>query len=99
MVDTIRCPACRGAKKVAKLGGMMGECNTCKGDGHINAIDKPVPVVAEPMFATTDIISQVGECTLPMATLSISHTNTSIPCNDESVKVDPKKAIYKRKKA
>ena len=28
-----RCPTCKGAKKMPKIGGMAGDCNTCKGTG------------------------------------------------------------------
>jgi hypothetical protein len=40
MLETKRCTNCYGAKKVAKLGGMMGDCNTCNGKGIID--NKPV---------------------------------------------------------
>lgn len=29
------CPACRGSKKVMKLGYMTGDCETCDGKGHV----------------------------------------------------------------
>ena len=37
-----RCPTCRGAKKMPKIGGMVGDCNTCKGTGR-----KPETIVEE----------------------------------------------------
>src|SRR5215204_4395219 len=55
MTDTIRCPACRGCKKVPKLGGIIGECNTCSGKGTILAVDKPVKVEA---VTLEDVITQ-----------------------------------------
>ena len=55
MTDSIRCPACRGSKKVPKLGGMIGECNTCTGKGTILAVDKPLKV--EPV-TLEDVISK-----------------------------------------
>lgn len=55
MRDTVRCPACRGSKKVPKLGGMIGECNTCSGKGTILAVDKPLKVEA---VTLEDVISQ-----------------------------------------
>lgn len=42
-LELIRCPSCRGRKQVEKLGGVIGECNTCKGDGKIKQCDKPSP--------------------------------------------------------
>jgi hypothetical protein len=41
----IRCPACKGAKQVMKLGSIYGPCNTCKGRGVVKEIepkDKPL---------------------------------------------------------
>lgn len=59
--DLIRCPACRGSKHVAKLGGCIGECNTCSGTGKIKQIDKPVPVVSELEQSASDIINAVSQ--------------------------------------
>lgn len=61
-VNTVRCPACRGSKTVAKLGGVMGECNTCTGTGKIKEIDKPVavmPIVDATATSIIDLVSQV----------------------------------------
>lgn len=82
-MDMVRCPSCRGAKKMAKLGGVIGDCNTCNGDGKIKACDKPVSVVVvnEPVC---DIVSQVAEC---------------LPVSNVDTKIDGKRAVYKRKKA
>jgi DnaJ-class molecular chaperone len=60
MSDLIRCPACRGAKKVPKLGGMIGECNTCEGSGKIKAVDKPKPVTVEPVIEVNEVIAAVS---------------------------------------
>jgi RecJ-like exonuclease len=103
MTDTVRCPSCRGAKKVPKLGGMIGECNTCVGKGTILACDKPIPVIVEPVPEVKTLIESVSNC--------VPASNTAIPWQDPKaevkllepvvvdVKVDPKKALYKRKKA
>lgn len=90
MIDTVRCPSCRGAKKVPKLGGVIGECNTCNGDGKIKAIDKPVNVVNEPAPELNDLIRATAEA-LPVAV-------EELPVS-EAIKVDGKRAIYKRKKS
>jgi hypothetical protein len=41
----IRCPTCKGQKKLPKLGGVVGECDTCNATGKIKIKDKPVPFV------------------------------------------------------
>lgn len=86
MTDTVRCPACLGAKKVPKLGGMIGECNTCVGKGTILAINvfKPAIVTLEQVIAK-ELISQVSEA-LPVS---------NVPLEPE--KVEKKKALYRRK--
>lgn len=93
MTDTIRCPACRGAKKVPKLGGMVGECNTCVGSGTIRAIDKPpkVEITVEDVCAK-ELINAVADC-VPATTIE------SKPAELPATKIDGKKAIYKRKRA
>lgn len=60
MTDEIRCPACRGRKHVEKLGGIIGECNTCSGSGKIKACDKPVPVVPVVDADSVNVINAVG---------------------------------------
>lgn len=92
MTESIRCPACRGAKKVPKLGGMIGECNACSGKGTILAADKP----AKPVLTVTDVcakelINAVADC-VPATTLDIKPV-------EQDIKIDGKKALYKRKKA
>lgn len=96
MTDTIRCPACRGCKKVPKLGGMIGECNTCSGKGTILAVDKPVKVEAVTIEAVKEkeFINAVADC-VPVTTLELKQHAVIKP----DVKIDGKKALYKRKKA
>lgn len=82
-MNKIRCPACRGSKKVAKLGGMIGDCNTCKGTGQINECDRPIiPIVVSELPAAT-IIEQVAE---------------TLPITIEPAQVDSRKAIYRKKR-
>ncbi len=91
MADLIRCPSCRGAKKVPKLGGIIGECNTCSGKGQIKAIDKPVkvdPIVQEDVISK-ELINAVAD-SIPVS---------KIEPKPIDVKVDGKKALYRRKKA
>lgn len=35
MSERIRCPACKGLKKVFKLGSIEGNCDECRGVGSI----------------------------------------------------------------
>ncbi len=104
MSDTIRCPACRGAKKVHKLGGMVGECNTCVGKGSILFADKPKPVINEPVVNEGVVISSVADC-VPASDINPFKEKTiavldSIKPKEEStdIKVDGKRALYKRKR-
>ncbi len=62
MTESVRCPSCRGAKKVPKLGGMIGECNTCSGKGTILAADKPVSAAPSVMPFEPEIIKAVSDC-------------------------------------
>ena len=99
MTDIVRCPACRGAKKMPKLGGMIGECNTCSGNGTILAADKPKPVITVEDVCAKELINAVADC-VPASTVTIT-TPVVLPDNDrvviDSIKIDGKKAIYKRK--
>lgn len=85
-MDKIRCPNCRGSKKVAKIGGMLGDCNTCVGTGSINAEDKPKPVIAVEDVCAKELIEKVADCV----------PDTIVIAKD--VKIDPKRTLYKRKK-
>lgn len=58
--EMIRCPACRGRKQVEKLGGVVGDCNTCKAEGKIKACDKPVIVIPVVDVASIGIIDAVS---------------------------------------
>jgi hypothetical protein len=95
-MDKIRCPNCRGSKKVAKIGGMIGDCNACLGTGSINAEDKPKPIPNEPSENVTSIIEGVAKC-IPASDLS--RPVGEVVIDDPLIKVDPKRTLYKRKKA
>ncbi len=97
MTEFIRCPACRGAKKVPKLGGMIGECNTCSGKGTILAVDKPVKVVATlEDVISKELVNAVADC-VPASSVPDKFSVEVLKPVD--VKIDGKKALYKRKKA
>jgi len=95
VTESIRCPACRGSKKVAKLGGVIGDCNMCRGKGTILAVDKPKPVEPEVNVGVADIISAVAD-SIPASNIDV------LPVGDviEAVaKIDGKRAVFKKKRA
>jgi DnaJ-class molecular chaperone len=52
-----KCPCCRGAKKVLKLGVLTGTCDTCDGKGYVEREpEKQVVTVqsGEELSITTD---------------------------------------------
>lgn len=99
MTESIRCPACRGSKKVPKLGGMIGQCNTCNGKGTILAVDKPKPVIAEAVDSQADIINAVAQAVPVSNDKFVVELLQPVALPEEPViKVDGKKAVFKHKK-
>jgi hypothetical protein len=94
-IEMIRCPSCKGMKQVPKLGGMIGECNTCKGVGKINASEQKVIKIALTEEHVGIIISQVSDC-VPVSNIEHKASIETLPIS-EPIKVDGKRAIYKRK--
>lgn len=92
MVEMVRCPNCRGMKKVAKLGGMMGDCNLCSGKGEIAETDRVKPLLVAPVESVAHIVSAVADC-VPATTVE------TLPVSEPQIKIDGKKAIYRKKKA
>lgn len=90
----VTCPTCRGAKEMLKLGGMVGKCNRCHGVGQIKHSDLPVMQVIVPAENVTELVSKVGEA-IPWTKSEVQKPE---PIED-TIKVDRKKAIYKRKTA
>lgn len=98
MSNSVRCPACRGAQKVAKLGGMMGECNTCNGKGTILAVDKPVKVeITVEDVCAKELIDAVSDVTSVVA-LDIPVVKEQ-PKDEPKFKLEGKKAVFKHKTA
>lgn len=100
-MDKVRCPSCRGSKKVAKLGGVIGECNTCSGEGKILAVDKPNPMVAEVVEPVCNIVSAVAQA-VPSRTdddIAVIADAGNIKPIEAQEKIDRKKAVFKRKRA
>lgn len=88
--ELIRCTACRGRKRVEKLGGVIGDCNTCEGSGKIKLADKPVPVVSVADSNVSDVINAVSRVT----------PNQIDDVNDvkQAANTASKRAVFKRKK-
>ncbi len=109
MTESVRCPACRGSKKVPKLGGVIGDCNLCQGKGSILAVDKPKPVIVEPHVSQSEIINAVAD-SVPVSdrviksapvegTIPREKIKAAVTAASNDIKIDGKKALYKRKKA
>jgi len=88
MSEMVRCPACRGSKKVAKLGGIMGDCNMCSGSGQIKECDRPKPILIVDVEPVVDVIKAVEHVAVV----------EELPIK-EAIKIDGKKALYRKKKA
>lgn len=99
-MEKVRCSNCRGAKKVPKLGGMIGECNGCKGTGVMDACDRPVLAKVEPAVSVNSLIEQVSEC-LPVVEQNEYEEPTAKPFQSNAKKfidaMGDKKISYKRK--
>jgi len=91
MSELVRCPCCNGAKKVPKLGNIIGECNACDGTGKIKECDVVKPIVNEPNVNVDEIIEAV-ESALPVSNLELSDSA-------KAKKIELKRALYKRKTA
>jgi ssDNA-binding Zn-finger/Zn-ribbon topoisomerase 1 len=42
----VECPACRGRKKVMKIGMSEGDCNQCRGTGKVSPVERDALLVA-----------------------------------------------------
>ncbi len=89
MTDMIRCPGCRGAKKVPKLGGMIGDCNMCSGNGEILEVDRPVMVKIENGPANADIIAATAQALPVSDNENHSHSIEIIPIRTREIQEAP----------
>ena len=101
--NKVTCPICRGAKEMMKLGGMIGKCNLCHGEGRVNhsQVPKPKPII--PQENVGEVVKRVGEA-IPWTgnkTQSVKATPAQEVQKpqpiEETLKVERKKALYKRK--
>lgn len=86
----VRCPCCRGANVMLRLGGILGECMACKGKGDIKECDLPKPVEVIPELPILEIVKQVAE------SVAVTDAPLTVP-DDVQTKIDGKRAIFKRK--
>lgn len=108
-MEKVRCSNCRGMKKVAKLGGMMGDCNLCRGTGEIDSI-KPVVVKMESLPMTNAIIEATAQA-LPVSDMpthshgvfdeavvkTYERPTSEVIIDDPLTRIDPKKAKFRKK--
>ena len=76
---------------VAKLGGILGECNQCNGDGKIKLSDKPVIVVD-----TSALDESVASIIDAVESVNVEPVFKSL---DKTVVSDLKRKVFKRAKA
>lgn len=99
--ELIRCPSCRGRKQVEKLGGVLGDCNTCVGSGKIKQVDKYVPVVSEVDVVNDDVIRAVARMVPnqvdPLESVVYEEIKAVEVDVVESANIPKKRAVYKRK--
>jgi len=95
MTEFIRCQRCKGTKKIARIGGIVGECTACEGSGKMLASEKVAiaEVVADEVISV-DLATAVAD----------SVVSESVEAAENIVRIMPKpqaahKAIYKRKKS
>ncbi len=88
-MNMIRCPHCRGTKKVPKLGGIIGECDSCNATGKISVEDRPNYSQKIEQELVGDIIKQVAD-SVPIAVNEV--------IEEPLVKVDTKRTLYRQKK-
>jgi len=61
-IDTVRCTSCRGSKQVPKLGGIIGDCNTCQGTGKVKHVPICAPIVhPESVYKVDPVIAAVAQ--------------------------------------
>jgi len=60
-IEMIRCPACKGTKKVAGLGMIVNDCTMCFATGKIKASDKPKPIEQIVQESVKEVIAEVSK--------------------------------------
>lgn len=93
-MDKVRCTVCKGSKLMMKLGAILGKCTLCNGKGEIDPSQIPQAVVVklEPVV-NREIIDQISN----VVPVVLEESDLITVPKDVDIKIDGKKAIYKRK--
>lgn len=62
----IRCPVCRGGKKMLLMGNIYGKCTCCKGKGSIDESERP-KVVEQPVSEDKFVVDVIDAVALQTA--------------------------------
>lgn len=96
-MEMSRCGNCMGKKKMAGLGGVAADCNLCKGVGQIVKIDvNAADISKEIETAASEIIKQVAIAKAVRIDKK-KVVEAEVVQNEEVIKVDAKRAIYRKK--
>ena len=95
--ELIRCNACRGRKMIEKLGGVLGECNTCKGSGKIKAADK-TKIKADNIDAACEVVPVSENYVEIIDAVAQASPSQIEPAVDIVKTTKVKRAVFKRKK-
>lgn len=60
-MEMIRCPACKGTKKVSGLGMIVNDCTMCYATGKIKASDKPKTIEQVVEESVKEVIAEVSK--------------------------------------
>lgn len=110
-MDMIRCTACRGMKKVPKLGGMIGDCNLCEGTGRIiegqrqNIASIAAPCANEIIKAVDRVTNNADEQLMDGSEkiagaqfVDVTETTEDVKPEIQKFVSNGKRAVFKRKK-
>lgn len=92
-MEKVRCCQCRGTKKYAGLGGIIGDCRLCKGTGLMDKVEivKQVEVI-EPLASIVDQVANAIPPVIERPVITLDPEVEEVP-----MKLDAKKVIFKRK--
>lgn len=111
-MEMIRCPACKGTKKVAGLGMIVNDCTMCFATGKIKASDKPKQIEQIVQESVQEVIAEVSkqEPTILFSEELVNEIkeetkqvndevreDKAIAVNDSPVVKTGKRAIYRKK--
>lgn len=87
-MDQVRCHNCKGNKKISGFGNIVADCNLCKGTGYVSAAEiLKAAIKSEPVADIVDIKKQVADVVAIEPEIVV----------EQDIKVDAKRATFKRK--